>query len=615
MSDLQALLEGCKQNPTDDSPRRALADWLEQNGQAERAEFVRLQLLDAEHDLDWYPGEAVNEVRCKRLLKQHVARWAGGRLYSPWSFHFDEGPVDDEEGPQSARGRFERGLMKLAGAVHEQLAAFARLPADAVPWLEGVDLRASEEETLRSLFARPELGLVSAFTLSWDEELPLYAIELMDNDRVRTLSLGSDEDHGPLLRRLAEAGAIRPHKLAVSPDPADMASWEALMASAVLSELRDLESSVPERSPALEMLARAAHLRKLSRLYLSGDRLPATDLRSFFDSPAAAELEDLSISGYSGDLVGIAAALAVSTAVRKLRRLDLGFNSVGVVEARALARSPVLETVTTLEFSSGKLTPEAMQALAASPHLANLEKLELGSTGIGDEGLIALANSPHVRRLRVLDVCRCGITERGLKALAGSPYLEQLEDLDLSINPLGPTALHLLASSTRLGKLRRLALRQLTMLPATFSRLLKSPVVAQLEHLDLQGAPLQPEHVRALMESTVLAGLRKLTFHENRLPPGAIDALMDAPWLGNVADLYLSGTGLTDAGIRKLTARPASGSLGELSLDKNEVGNEGAEALLAWPGLRLLVDLSLYKNPINEELERKIMDVVHAPGE
>jgi uncharacterized protein (TIGR02996 family) len=615
MSDLQALLDGCKQNPTDDAPRRLLADWLEQNGQAERAESVRLQLLDAEHEMDWYPGEAVNEVRAKRLFKQHVARWVGGRLYSPWWFHFDEGPIDEDEGPQSARGRFERGLIKLAGAVPELLAAFARLPADAIPWLETLDLRGSEEEALRSLFARPELGSFSSFSLSWDEEPPLHAIDLLDNDRVRALRLSNDEDHGPMLRRLAEAGALRPHVLGLSPDPADLSSWEALMASPVLSEVRDLESSIPDRSPALEILARAAHLRKLNRLYLSGDQFPGPALRLFFDSPAAAELDDLSIAGYSGDVTGIAGALAASTAVRKLRRLDLGFNSVGVVEARALARSPVLETVTTLEFSSGKLTPEGMQALAASPYLANLEKIELSSTGIGDEGLIALVSSPHVRRLRILDVCRCGITERGLKALAASPYLEQLEDLDLSINPLGPTALHLLASSTRLGKLRRLGLRQLTMLPATFSRLLKSPVVAGLEHLDLQGAPLQREHIRALMDSTMLTSLRKLTFHDNKLPAGEIDALMDAPWLADVADLHLSGTGLTDVGIRKLTSRPVSGNLGELSLDRNAVGNEGAEALLAWPGLRFLVDLSLYKDPIDEELERKIMAVVRAPAE
>jgi uncharacterized protein (TIGR02996 family) len=40
---LQGLLEDCKRHPEDDTPRLILADWLDDHGQSERAELVRLQ--------------------------------------------------------------------------------------------------------------------------------------------------------------------------------------------------------------------------------------------------------------------------------------------------------------------------------------------------------------------------------------------------------------------------------------------------------------------------------------------------------------------------------------------------------------------------------------------
>lgn len=38
-----ALLEAILENPADDAPRLILSDWLEEHGEEERAEFIRLQ--------------------------------------------------------------------------------------------------------------------------------------------------------------------------------------------------------------------------------------------------------------------------------------------------------------------------------------------------------------------------------------------------------------------------------------------------------------------------------------------------------------------------------------------------------------------------------------------
>src|SRR5262245_9849748 len=43
MSDAPALLAAIRASPEDDAPRLVYADWLDEHGQPERAEFIRIQ--------------------------------------------------------------------------------------------------------------------------------------------------------------------------------------------------------------------------------------------------------------------------------------------------------------------------------------------------------------------------------------------------------------------------------------------------------------------------------------------------------------------------------------------------------------------------------------------
>ena len=56
-SDEEGLLAAIRDNPDDDTPRLAYADWLQEHGQDDRAEFIRLQcaaarLCEAGHACD-----------------------------------------------------------------------------------------------------------------------------------------------------------------------------------------------------------------------------------------------------------------------------------------------------------------------------------------------------------------------------------------------------------------------------------------------------------------------------------------------------------------------------------------------------------------------------------
>jgi uncharacterized protein (TIGR02996 family) len=68
-----AFIRAVIANPADDAPRLIYADWLEENGRPERAEFIRLQCLGVRLS----PGSERTNVRdrSRLLLKQHGRQW------------------------------------------------------------------------------------------------------------------------------------------------------------------------------------------------------------------------------------------------------------------------------------------------------------------------------------------------------------------------------------------------------------------------------------------------------------------------------------------------------------------------------------------------------------
>src|SRR4051794_5593177 len=70
----EAFLCDIIEHPDDDAPRLIYADWLDEHGQPERAEFIRLQCrlaLLPEGD----PERPALRVRESELLGAHRARW------------------------------------------------------------------------------------------------------------------------------------------------------------------------------------------------------------------------------------------------------------------------------------------------------------------------------------------------------------------------------------------------------------------------------------------------------------------------------------------------------------------------------------------------------------
>lgn len=95
-SDGDALFRAVCENPADETPRLVYADWLEENGHAERAEFIRLQCEK------WNLCPAYPDVTAARTRASDLSREFGEAWYAElpviagveWSDLFVRGFVD-----------------------------------------------------------------------------------------------------------------------------------------------------------------------------------------------------------------------------------------------------------------------------------------------------------------------------------------------------------------------------------------------------------------------------------------------------------------------------------------------------------------------------------------
>ena len=89
MTDENAFLQAVIADPDDDAPRLIYADWLDENGESERAEFIRVQChLARMGNDDQRRAELVSRER--ELLAAHDALWTTNTLRivaREWTYH------------------------------------------------------------------------------------------------------------------------------------------------------------------------------------------------------------------------------------------------------------------------------------------------------------------------------------------------------------------------------------------------------------------------------------------------------------------------------------------------------------------------------------------------
>ena len=293
-----AFLADIRALPEDDAPRLIYADWLDDHGEAERAEFIRVQCELSRLGKD-DPRRSYRERRERDLLEAHLSRWTEG-AFLDWLRH----PRTECPDPYS------HTVCKVMAQVVE-----ARLHLAATE-------DAGERQRLEAQFDECGAALEKQRMLAHQARLPLFEECVFERGFLDTVVV-------PQLLLLDFSGAVR-----------DLGVVRHLTA---LWDEEDAEAPL-----LIDRVIACFDIPRLQTLIIQGQINKLSTLEALAAWPGAAELTHLELGfvwGLPGD--DVLRVLARSPSLRNLARLHLylcqGFTEAG---AAALADSPNLPALT-----------------------------------------------------------------------------------------------------------------------------------------------------------------------------------------------------------------------------------------------------------------------------
>lgn len=116
MTERDRYIAAILDNPADDLPRLAFADWLSENGQADYAEFIRFQIraeaAKAAGGYDQESYEAANELH-RRTVGTQWSRFPEGLLIPPVGWNFTRGMVSSFHCPLAIWLEYGPAIVRL----------------------------------------------------------------------------------------------------------------------------------------------------------------------------------------------------------------------------------------------------------------------------------------------------------------------------------------------------------------------------------------------------------------------------------------------------------------------------------------------------------------------
>jgi uncharacterized protein (TIGR02996 family) len=313
------FMRAVRARPADDAPRLVFADWLDEHGDACRAEFIRVQ-CELAHAAPG-PRRAALETREAALLNAHRPAWTE--------------PVR----PLVLACTFRRGFLASVRLTARQLAEHGDALFRLAPLAE------TEVEAWPD-----DVGLLA------DCPHLARAVQL----EVKGRGLG-DAGAGVLAASPYVAGlsALVLHYCGLGPASAEALAAVPWTRLAVLNlganDLRD-EGAVT--------LARAPSLRRVGVLGLGANQLTAVGAAALAASPSLTRLTRLTLRSNYLDDAG-AAALAGAANLASLTELELSGNEFGDAGAFALAESPHLGGLALLDVTATRVGAVGREALRA----------------------------------------------------------------------------------------------------------------------------------------------------------------------------------------------------------------------------------------------------------
>jgi uncharacterized protein (TIGR02996 family) len=304
--------------PDENAPRLIYADWLDDQGDAPRAEFIRLQCRLDGLSADERPTELVS--REKALLSEHGNRWAEPLRPLVESWTFRRGFVGDVWLSAHQLQRHGTDLFRL------------------VP-LQSVHVTASGTD-VGDLAESPHLARVTGL-------------------EVRGSSLGDDG-----MRTLLGAPALFGRLETLILHHCSLTQQAALiLAAAGPSALRLLNLGANDlRDEGMALLCDLPALAGLEVLGLGGNELRPASATALAHSSYLHALRKINLGANYLDDDAIS-ALAAAPHLASLAELDVRYNEFGLPGARALAESPHLAGLLSLDVKENRIGDEGLALL------------------------------------------------------------------------------------------------------------------------------------------------------------------------------------------------------------------------------------------------------------
>jgi uncharacterized protein (TIGR02996 family) len=493
MSDRAALLAAICAHPDEDTPRLMYADWLDENGAAKRAAYIRAKVA--------YYRE-VRDDSALAALDEFIAYEYENR------FERIDWAVTDAD----------LGARRAARVAHDKLKFKMTDKSEGVPTVRGVRAAGDFRGFLDTLhISGPAAFLRRAPALFAAAPFTGARFERLSADQARDLVAAG---HLARFRELIFDDNVEPEAIAIIGTHPDAAG------------VRELDVNVASNrdgTATAEALARGNHWTGLRALNFSGlgdiDARPDANVSAdLFARPQFRGLHTLKAWGVGADDDSVRALVRN---MPELRALDLALNNIDGRGA-ALFASKKLPHLRALDLSSCEITDgKAAGAIVNSANLPALTVLRLDGNYFEGPPAKALTGAGRGPGLRALKIGSANFTPAGAAALGACPALRGLYYLSFEYARL--TADH-------------------------FTGFLKPAAFDKLTFLDLTGNDLGPAGAKALAAWPGAASLQWLDVSYNDFGVSGCTALAESPHLGNLRHLHSSGpgTGVLKARFKKV---------------------------------------------------------------
>jgi uncharacterized protein (TIGR02996 family) len=278
------LLQAIRDEPGDDLPRLAYADWLEEHGDAARGEMIRLQ-VELTRGAPDRARALVLLRRLRELVVAHRREWLGPLVEVARDAVFERGFVEDLRLPARAFLRHGGAILEAhpvtrlalseTRAVITELAACLHLSPVRALSLRGEELGDAEAAALAR---SPHFGHLRALDLRGNRLTEAGLVTLMAPaifPRLEELNLAYNRIGDDLGAFLSSPGPPQLRQLDLSGNGIAGPGARRLAGPSWLSRLAELSLAQNEMGEAdLERLAASPHLAGVRSLNLSHYRVP-----------------------------------------------------------------------------------------------------------------------------------------------------------------------------------------------------------------------------------------------------------------------------------------------------------------------------------------------------